>query len=889
MSAASGGYARSDRAVLLAERIMKSELMYENIGSSTEFTLDELKDALHNIIERFIMGAVQTRESPDLLGALDPARAFRTMQMVQVEREGIGAIEDFMEVIRTSGVDDMELIAMAKNIHGGIAACREAHAKVEIWASKILFGCSAEDTAVKSDFGGYVEVGIRLLDVLRARRYRLTRSTYISDKDFMSGDLCREVRAPGTNIGAHAWERVPHPDPGAQEFYSLREFVIRETAIGQNPELHKLLKGDCVDGQAEKVVKWLRNSPHTSFPIVRMHRHSFAFTDGVYIGFMHDSTGAETGQRYKALWEAVENGRVQALNNFVETGSNAALRFTGHMYRAFRGRRIAADIWISHNDARTLLPSDFIVSRYIAQPGRDAMRVRLHGPHAWEQIETKCIDFVLKWQFGDPGVSEADRGTRARMCESNLGCPDIDKIYRDVSRVWWWSMGRTLFPSDQYVSSGAKEPLFCKLDTAQFAPMMIGKARCGKSQLGMTIAELIPPHEVGNLGNQTEPQFWGQKLYDKRMVVALECKKSMNFDPANLQNMISGEMISVARKNQDPWMGNWQAPLIIAANEMPLSWDDSQGQISNRMLIFKFEHGYVPPKGFEPPFHSDLHVAVHGSPEVAAMVRKLYCAHLLNIDKNGGRSNYFTDLPAGYDEESVLSAPQDAFDDCVLPKPFFAWRSKYRRDMDSLRTFFLDPKFVVFVDTAELLDLLKSSDMSTGDARRALSILNCVSDRDITAHAKRFMGAYGTRARVNAINNTVIQQAVENYTRGHVVKVKGRRPAYVINSAMPADGEEFHLLRNTKQTASQVYYQGMILRSVLDRAAGFELGQTSDEAIVIKAAKAISKLITGCKEDEAEEEQDNAAPAPAQGDDAPATKRQRVASVQEMAEGGPPG
>ena len=805
----------------IVKAIMMGEFIGENPVRNSLCTTDELKDSMRHILTTLFNDVLNDSQDPNLLLQMRPQHCFRQMHAMSTQGEAYSNMQAFAESFyegHSAKTDDQEMTAMANNIYGSIIACRSALSSLEIWASTLAFG-SASLSQRQEDMkkhGVCTKVGSKLLDILKAKKYRLTRSSYVGGNEYMTGGLCEEVRIPGSGLGAHAWSRVHHPDPNIHDFYSLRDFVARETSLERAPDLHMLLRGDCVDGNADKVVKWLGNSDHTVFPVVHVHRHSFAFTDGIYIGFMHDSPNAEDGPRYERLWQAITDGEVRALNNYVTEGPNSRCKFQKHFVENFGGRRIAADIWLSHDKARALLPSSFSVTRYIAQPGESAMRHADIVPAEWFEIETKCIDFVLKWQFGDPGVSENDRANRIRMATSNLGCPDIDKTYRDVSRVWWWIMGRTLFPTDQYVSSNPKPALLCKLDTAQIAPMMIGKARCGKSQLGLTISELISPHEVGNLSNHSEPSFWGQALYDKRLILALECKRSMNFGPADLQNMISGEIITVSRKNRDPWMGNWEAPIILAANEMPAAWDDAQGQISDRLLIFNFDHGYVPPKGFTPPFTRDLHVAVHDSPEVAAMVRKLYCAHLLNVDENGGRSNYFTDLPAGFNPDNVLKAPQDAFDSCVLPKAFFSWRSKYRQDMDIMRTFFVNEKFVIMLDEESIIDKLMEKNMSQADAMHAVSMVGCIHDLAMSMHAKEFVSAFGGAAKVQ-VNPGIMIKAAENYGAGRVIKIEtSSAPSQIMNSKLPESGNPFKITQSTAQMSVRTFFRGMAIRGALE-------------------------------------------------------------------------
>ena len=92
------------------------------------------------------------------------------------------------------------------------------------------------------------------------------------------------------------------------------------------------------------------------------------------------------------------------------------------------------------------------------------------------------------------------------------------------------------------------------------------------------------------LSNRSEEIFWGQELVNKRLVTAMELKKSCNFDPASLQMAISGEKMSIATKGQSTQDVAWSAPFLFAGNEMPTGWGDSNGAISRRILVFRYEH-----------------------------------------------------------------------------------------------------------------------------------------------------------------------------------------------------------------------------------------------------------------------------------------------------------
>ena len=702
--------------------------------------------------------------------------------------------------------DDPVIARLARGTIPAMDAARQLATAMRCF-DRALQGDSSIIDYEDAEFGNHVRVGVKLLRMLQARRWRLTRSTDVNS-DKTSGDLCEEIKMRGTGRGCHAWTRVRDPQNQTQ-FYSLREFVIAETALERDPELHKTLKGDVVDGEAERVVKWLRNSKHPTFPVVKMHPHGIAFSDGVYIGYIHDSHGAEDAAQFGALWDAVENGDVLALTNFPTKRGAPALN--GHLGGARRGgRRVAADIFLTHEDAARYLPPGFTASRYCDHRAQEAMG-RVPGREVegtdWTDLHTPAVDYVLEWQFGDPGINAEDRRDRERRARDDLGCDDLDKSCRDVTRLMFAFFGRLMFPADQYSSSGPKPELSCSLDTAQIAPLMLGKARCGKSSLGLTVKEFLPPHEVGNLSNKSEDMFWGQALYTKRVICALEVKRTFNFDPAIMQTIISGEMTTVPRKFDDPWSGNWPVPILLAANELPACWEDAQGQMSDRLLWFIFSYRpQVPDDADRPaPFAGDLHAHVHGTSECAAMLRKMYCAYVLMADAHGHKPNYYTDMPSGATEDTVMSYPQTAFDRCALPKAVFAWRAAKRRAMNPLRAFLQDRREVVPVRVDDATRVLVDAGFAEKVARTAAMAVAHVSFEQFRAAASAYVRRCSDES---APNETKVVDAIDSNCRG-VIAVTYKPPETVMVDAL--EGTLTSVTTSVRANNNKRYVQGCAL------------------------------------------------------------------------------
>lgn len=79
-------------------------------------------------------------------------------------------------------------------------------------------------------------------------------------------------------------------------------------------------------------------------------------------------------------------------------------------------------------------------------------------------------------------------------------------------------------------------------------------------------------------------------LIHSRFNQCAETKKGY-YDAEFLKRMVTGDIISVSRKNQEPYTFRYQGKVVIACNGLP-SFTDTSGGIYRRMLIFNFKNQY---------------------------------------------------------------------------------------------------------------------------------------------------------------------------------------------------------------------------------------------------------------------------------------------------------
>jgi hypothetical protein len=164
-------------------------------------------------------------------------------------------------------------------------------------------------------------------------------------------------------------------------------------------------------------------------------------------------------------------------------------------------------------------------------------------------------------------------------------------------------------------------------DRWQIMLFIKGVAGSGKSTLGMLVKMFYDPSDVGILSNNAQKQFALADLYEKLVVLCFEVKHNFRLDQAELQSMISGEEVSVARKHKQAVTTEWDVPSLFMGNEVG-PWINSSNSISRRMAVLKFDHK---PADSDP----DLLAKLRG--ELPSILLKVNQAYLAAIELYGKR------------------------------------------------------------------------------------------------------------------------------------------------------------------------------------------------------------------------------------------------------------
>ena len=203
---------------------------------------------------------------------------------------------------------------------------------------------------------------------------------------------------------------------------------------------------------------------------------------------------------------------------------------------------------------------------------------------SWDNLDTPLFDSLLQYQLGNG----------------------------DVFQYFLGLIGRLLFAVKRF-------------DNYNIVPIIKGDTGTGKSTVLEIVQKMFAPGTVGVLNTNNETTFGLQNKYNKELLIAHEIGDSFTSRLSSdlFKQMVCGEDVSVPRKNKDALDVEWRVPMLICSN-VHIPYTDSQGSISRRLAIFKFDR-YV--------LHKDvtLEARTIGS-ELPAIVGKCLLAYKAMLD-----------------------------------------------------------------------------------------------------------------------------------------------------------------------------------------------------------------------------------------------------------------
>lgn len=180
---------------------------------------------------------------------------------------------------------------------------------------------------------------------------------------------------------------------------------------------------------------------------------------------------------------------------------------------------------------------------------------------------------ITDWYYERPMPAMDDPMLRAPLWEKMLRA----QMSEEVMSVFEALIGRLCYRLRTF-------------DNWQVMPFLLGDANTGKGTALDIVKQIFPPGSVGVLTATMEKKFGLENLYKKRLVIGPDVPRELRslLAQTDFQSMVSGEGVSIARKNQVAVNEeDWTAPMLFAANELP-NYKDNSGSISRRTVVFEF-------------------------------------------------------------------------------------------------------------------------------------------------------------------------------------------------------------------------------------------------------------------------------------------------------------
>ena len=191
---------------------------------------------------------------------------------------------------------------------------------------------------------------------------------------------------------------------------------------------------------------------------------------------------------------------------------------------------------------------------------------------------------------------------------------DFQNLRSATSRVIYGLLGRTFVPLRTH-------------DTWQIVPFIKGVASSGKSTIGNVLGKCFHSNDVGVVSSNIEEKFGLEPIADKQLWMCYEVTKKFGIDRSEFQSMVSGEGMSIKRKNKVAETKPWNCAGWMFGNEF-MVFNDSSGSIARRIVVIIFGEAAVTGKA-----DTDLERKI--LQELPALIVKFYLCYVQMLDAYG--------------------------------------------------------------------------------------------------------------------------------------------------------------------------------------------------------------------------------------------------------------
>lgn len=213
-------------------------------------------------------------------------------------------------------------------------------------------------------------------------------------------------------------------------------------------------------------------------------------------------------------------------------------------------------------------------------------------------IETSTFMKISEYQFKDPYDDDSNSKSR------------------EIISILMALLGRCLYNVGE-------------CDRWEVYAFIMGLAGTGKSKFCTVVQNFYDVDDVATISNDIEKRFGLEPVYGKLLAVAPEVKNDFGIPQAAFQSMLSGESVSVARKNKQALrVPEWKTTFFAVGNNIPTVLSDNAGSMSRRTVMFECLHVVT---------HVDTTLEKRLSAEMAAILVKCNRAYHWLLEKCGSQ------------------------------------------------------------------------------------------------------------------------------------------------------------------------------------------------------------------------------------------------------------
>ena len=548
-----------------------------------------------------------------------------------------------------------------------------------------------EDDDPKKKALGHTQIIDHLLAIAYKKKYRKRRGIVYEEHIVFDG-CCR--------YGSCYWKpaRWGGQRDGADES-NMTNFIQHYCSKDFFPEMFMILNDNC--NKIECVAKHLSNIKTDEFKEIIPCRYLISFQNGIYntdggtFGTFHpwgasteEYTGLASANFIKqdfpieymkiagelggANWNRIPTPNFQSILDYQNFGMKMS-RSEENDDNDYIEEKTPYQVMLrSVHDAATELTTEIDEQINILENTNNRTD-RLEGERKIRNILTGKLNDI---QEAFDKERESQESANQPSAVNASGSEMLIDETSPTERTFPWSVQMWI-----YILIGRLLHPIGEKDDWQIIPLIVGRAGTGKSLIANCVKKMFSKEDVGTLSSNSEKQFGIEPLENKLIWVITELKRNLQLSAADFQSMVSGEDVSISKKNKVASTVKWSAPGLLCGNERP-GWIDSQGSIARRIAIFNFKRG-VKPADVNPDLQNEVYS------ELAALILKCNLAYLHTCATFQGQGIWKILPSYFFNERRVLQIATDVMTRAIEDTSRFELWTKIENNPDDIDTWYV--------------------------------------------------------------------------------------------------------------------------------------------------------------------------------------------------------